>query len=162
MEVCFSKLPENSKVWIYTTDRELSNNEVNEIKKHSLDFLNNWTSHGIKVEGSILLPYNHFIVICASQENSNLSGCSIDDSIRFINDIEENFNISLLNREIIAFKDGDNIKKINLKNLKDEVIAGNLHPNTIVFNNLIESKKDYMNIWETSASKTWLKRFLVN
>ena len=63
MEVCFSKLPENSKVWIYTTDRELSNNEVNEIKKHSLDFLNNWTSHGIKVEGSILLPYNHFIII---------------------------------------------------------------------------------------------------
>ena len=67
-----------------------------------------------------------------------------------------------MNREIIAFKDGDNIKKINLKNLKDEVIAGNLHPNTIVFNNLIESKKDYVNTWETSASKTWLKRFLVN
>ena len=162
MEVCFSKLPENSKVWIYTTNRELSNNEVNEIKKHSLDFLNNWTSHGIKVEGSILIPYNHFIIICASQENTNLSDCSIDDSIQFIKDIEENFNISLLNREIIAFKDGDNIKKINLKNLKDEVIAGNLHPNTIVFNNLIESKKDYVNIWETSASKTWLKRFLVN
>ena len=162
MEVCFSKLPENSKVWIYTTDRELFNNEVNEIKKHSLDFLNNWTSHGIKVEGSILLPYNHFVIICASQKNTNLSGCSIDDSIRFIKDIEENFNISLLNREIIAFKDGDNIKKINLKNLKDEVIAGNLHPNTIVFNNLIDSKKDYVNIWESPASKTWLKRFLVN
>ena len=85
----------------------------------------------------------------------------VDGSIN-IYDIEENFDISLLNRETIAFKDGDNIKKINLKNLKDEVIAGNLHPNTIVFNNLIESKKDYVNIWETSASKTWLKRFLVN
>lgn len=162
MKVSFSELPENSKIWIYTSNRELSDGEVNRIEGFSNEFLNNWTSHGIKIEGSILLPYNHFIIICASQQNTNLSGCSIDDSIRFIKNIEENFNVSLLNREIIAFKDGDNIKKIDLKNLKEEVTTGNLSSNTIVFNNLIKTKKDYVNNWETLASKTWINRFLVN
>ena len=39
MKVSFSNLPENSKVWIYTADRELSNDEVNLVEKISNKFL---------------------------------------------------------------------------------------------------------------------------
>ena len=159
MKVSFSELPENSKIWIYTSNRELSDDEVNRIEGFSNEFLNNWTSHGVKVEASLLIPYNHFIIICANQENQNLSGCSIDDSIRFIKTIEEDLDISLLNREIVTFKAGENIKKINLKNLKSEVADGNIGPETIVFNNLIDTKKDYINDWETSVSNSWLNNY---
>ena len=159
MKVSFSELPENSKIWIYTSNRELSDDEVNRIEGISNEFLNKWTSHGIKVEASVLIPYNHFIIICANQENQNLSGCSIDDSIRFIKTIEEDLDISLLNREIVTFKDGENIKKINLKNLKSEVADGNIGPDTIVFNNLIDTKKDYINDWETNVSNSWLNNY---
>ena len=159
MKVSFSELPENSKIRIYTSNRELSDDEVNRIEGFSNEFLNNWTSHGVKVEASVLIPYNHFIIICANQENQNLSGCSIDDSIRFIKTIEEDLDISLLNREIVTFKDGENIKKINLKNLKSEVADGNIGPDTIVFNNLIDTKKDYINDWETNASNSWLNNY---
>ena len=159
MKVSFSELPENSKIWIYTSNRELSDDEVNRIEGFSNEFLNNWTSHGVKVEASVLIPYNHFIIICANQENQNLSGCSIDDSIRFIKTIEEDLDISLLNREIVTFKAGENIKKINLKNLKSEVADGNIGPDTIVFNNLIDTKKDYINDWETNVSNSWLNNY---
>ena len=159
MKVSFSELPENSKIWIYTSNRELSDDEVNRIEGFSNEFLNNWTSHGVKVEASVLIPYKHFIIICANQENQNLSGCSIDDSIRFIKTIEEDLDVSLLNREIVTFKDGENIKKINLKNIKSEVADGNIGPDTIVFNNLIDTKKDYINDWETSVSNSWLNNY---
>ena len=160
MKVRFSDLPDNSKIWIYTSNRELSDDEVNKIEGFSNKFLNSWTSHGVKVEASVLIPYNHFIIICANQKNQNLSGCSIDDSIRFVKTIEEDLDISLLNREIVIFKDGEDIKKINFKNLKSEVSNGNIGPETIVFNNLIDTKKDYINNWETSASNSWLNNYI--
>ena len=160
MKVSFSDLPENSKLWIYTADRELSNDEVNLVEKISNKFLGDWKSHGQNIQGSILIPYNHFIVICANQEDQNLSGCSIDDSVRFIKTIEEHLDISLLNRQIVSFKEGEDIKKINFNNIKSEVTAGNLKSNTIVFNTLINSKKDYVDKWETTASNSWLNKFI--
>ena len=35
-------------------------------------------------------------------------------------------------------------------------------PETIVFNNLIDTKKDYINNWETSASNSWLNNYIVS
>lgn len=160
MEVPFSKLPQDSKIWTYTTSRELTDDEINKLRSYSSYFLEKWTSHGMEIEASVLFPYNHFIIICAKQVNKSLSGCSIDDSIRFIKKIEDRFDLILLDRNIIAFKDGSRIKKIDLENFKKEIARGHINSNTIVFNTLINTKEEYETEWEVSASKSWHSNFL--
>ena len=50
---------------------------------------------------------------------------------------------AILDRNIIAFKDGSRIKKIDLENFKKEIARGHINSNTIVFNTLINTKEEY-------------------
>ncbi len=46
MFTAYNNLPNNSRVWIYQSDREFSQNEVDFITEKAIEFINNWTRHG--------------------------------------------------------------------------------------------------------------------
>ena len=159
MEINFSKLPSSSRIWIYSSSRKFSKNETDLIKGYCSTFLNEWTSHGKGLQAAIDIPYNHFIVIGINQMYQGLSGCSIDDSIRFIKRIEKEFNVTLLDRMMTTYKDGQKIRKTNIENFKQKINEGVIDSKTIVFNNLVNSKAEYDTIWKVQASNSWHNRF---
>ena len=54
----FENLPEDSKIWIYQSNRKLTDDEVTEITKKCQEFVENWAAHGTSLEASFLLKYN--------------------------------------------------------------------------------------------------------
>ena len=82
MYVPFDTLPDESKIWIYQSNRKLSDNEMNEIEADLKAFLENWAAHGKPLEASYQLRYNRFIIIAVNQETQPATGCSIDASAR--------------------------------------------------------------------------------
>ena len=161
MLVNFESLSETSKIWIYQSNREFSDNELEIIKTKLDSFIENWQGHGDDLKASYQLKYNQFIILAVDEKFNEVSGCSIDASVNLIKQFEKEFMLDLTNKLNISFKDNKNINIVSLTDFKHYVKQGKINLNTIVFNNMVTSKADYINNWEVTADKSWHKRFFV-
>ena len=106
MQVPFDKLSDEARVWIYPASRPFSSNECDEITTKLNTFLNQWTAHGASLNAAVTIPYNRFIVIGLDSDFQSPSGCSIDSSVHFIQNIEKSYKIVLLDKMNVTFKQG--------------------------------------------------------
>ena len=161
MFTAYKNLPNNSRVWIYQSNREFTQNEVDFISEKATAFINNWTRHGDDLKGSFTIKYHQFLVLAVDENFNNVSGCSIDASVRFVQQLEHALQLDLMDKMNITFKDGDQINLIKLPQFQEFVKSKKINEETIVFNNLIATKEDFENNWEVPAKQSWHKRFLV-
>ncbi len=160
MLVPFNTLPNESRVWIYQANRELSENEIEVISKKAEEFIAVWTRHGEDLKASYEIKYNQFLVLAVDESFNDVSGCSIDSSVRFIKGIEQKFGIDLMNKLNITFKIGENINTVTLTMFQQFIKEEKINAETIVFNNMVQSKEDYETKWEVPAHQSWHQRFI--
>ena len=156
----FKELPEESRVWIYQSNRKLSDEEVSIIEPKVIEFLKQWTAHGKDLDAGYEIKYNRFIVLGLNQENASASGCSIDASVYFIQALEKEFGIDLMDKMNVTFYNGEFIAHKSLADFKKMAKAKSVSKNTVVFNNLVNTKLDYLENWEVPAKDSWHNRFL--
>ena len=156
----FKTLSENSRIWIYQSNRSLTEQEKESISILIEDFLNNWKSHGVSLNSGFEIKYNRFIVIAQDQNVQSASGCSIDSMVNFIQKLEKQYNISLIDKLNVSYKHGDYIAYKSLKDFKKMVKNGAVSKNTIVFNNLVTNIHEYKTNWEVPAKDSWHNRFI--
>ncbi len=161
MLVNFESLEDNSKIWIYQSNREFSKNEVAIIINKMEDFIDDWLGHGDQIKASYLIKYNQFIIIAVDQYYNEVSGCSIDASVNFIKELEKQFNVDLTNKLNVSFKDADNINIVSLSDFQNFAKQHKITSKTVVFNNMISTKVGFAENWEVTADKSWHKRYLV-
>ncbi|GIZ07645.1 ABC transporter ATPase [Flavobacterium sp. UMI-01] len=159
MYVPFENLPEESRVWIYQSNRKFSDVEIAEIENDLKAFLENWAAHGTSLEASYQLKYNRFIIIAVNQEVQAATGCSIDASVVFIQNLEKKYNVDLLDKMNVTFKQGEHIAHKPLLDFKKMVKEKSVTENTIVFNNLINNVQEFNESWEVPAMDSWHSRF---
>lgn len=158
MFVEFDKMPDTSRIWIYQSNREFSSEEENVIKRNTKKFIENWTRHGDDLKGSFTMVYNRFVVIAVDENFANVSGCSIDASVRFIQQIQSELNVDLLNKLHIAFKTNDDVNSVSLNDFRSFIASDKITQDTIVFNNLVNTKADFESKWEVPAKESWHQR----
>jgi hypothetical protein len=159
MYVPFDNLPEESRIWIYQSNRKFSDEEVSEIEKLLEEFLNNWSAHGSALEASFTIKYNRFIIIAINQEVHQATGCSIDSSVAFIQSLEQKYSVDLLDKMNVSFKQGEFITYKPLLDFKKLAKDRSVSENTIVFNNLVNTIAEMKESWEVPASDSWHSRF---
>ena len=155
----FTELSEESKIWIYQSNRKFSDAEVSEIEVGLQAFLENWSAHGTSLECGYELKYNRFIIIAVDQENQAATGCSIDASVQFIQSLEAKYNVDLLDKMNVTFKNGEHIAHKTLIDFKKMAKEKAVTENTIVFNNLVNSIEEFNESWEVPAGDSWHSRF---
>jgi hypothetical protein len=156
----FNALPDTSRIWIYQSDTIFTNDECHQISSMITNFIQNWNNHGEGLKSSFLIKYNQFIVLAVDENHKSASGCSIDSSVQLMKRIEREFKVDLFNKMTIAFKDGENINLVSLADFQKYAKADKITDNTIVFNNLVNTKADFETKWEVTADKSWHARFL--
>jgi hypothetical protein len=159
MLVPFENLPEESKIWIYQSNRKFSDAEFDAIETDLKSFLENWSAHGTSLECSYELKYNRFIIIAVNQEVQSATGCSIDASVAFIQGLEKKYEVDLLDKMNVTFKLGEHIAHKPLLDFKKMVKDKAVTENTIVFNNLVNNLQEYTESWEVAAIDSWHSRF---
>ncbi|WP_347173888.1 ABC transporter ATPase [Polaribacter uvawellassae] len=157
----YKNLPNNSRVWMYQSDRVFTNKEIEFISRKATDFIEQWTRHGDNLKGSFTIKYNQFLVLAVDEGFNNVSGCSIDASVRFVKELENELQIDLMNKMNVSFKDGDNINIIKLAEFQQFAKEQKITKETIVFNNMVQTKEEVENNWEVPASKSWHNRFMI-
>ena len=156
----FKNLPDDSRIWVYQANRKLSEEEVATISDKTAHFLTQWTAHGADLEAGFEIKYQRFLIIGLNQENASASGCSIDSSVRFSQSLEQLFDIDLLDKMNVTFYNGPYIAYKSLSDFKKMAKAKSVSPNTVVFNNLVNTKAEYLEHWEVPAKESWHSRFL--
>ncbi|WP_109300092.1 ABC transporter ATPase [Aquimarina sp. AU474] len=160
MLVDFNDLPETSRVWIYQANRSFSLDELEEIKQKLNDFVTQWTAHGADLKAGYDIKYKRFITIGLDQGLNAASGCSIDASVHFIQELEQAYNVDLMDKMNVSFKQGEFVAYKTLSDFKKMAKNKSVSPNTIVFNNLVTNIAEYRTNWEVPARDSWHNRFL--
>ena len=160
MLVEFNSLSETSRGWIYQASRSFNAEELEEVKAGLDQFIKEWTAHGSELQAGYEIRYNRFIVIALDQTNTTASGCSIDASVRFIQALEKKYDIDLLDKMNVSYKQGEFVAYKTLIDFKKMAKNKSVSKNTIVFNNLVTNKLEYENHWEVPAEESWHGRFM--
>ena len=159
MRVKFEALPGHSRVWIYQSNRPFQEKEIPDLKALIEQFLEQWTAHGQDLKAGYELPYNRFIVIGLDQSQAAASGCSIDHSVHFIQHLEKTFGVELLDKMNVTYKQGEFVAYKSLTDFKQMAKQRAVGPKTVVFNNLVATKEEYLENWEVPAQESWHARF---
>ena len=160
MLVDFNALPEESRIWIYQANRSFSEDELLEIKEKLNTFIQNWTAHGSDLQSGYTIKYKRFIVIGLNQSLNQATGCSIDASVHFIQQLEKDYNVDLMDKMNVSFKQGDYVAYKPLLDFKKMAKDKAVSKHTIVFNNLVTNIAEFKENWEVPASESWHNRFL--
>jgi hypothetical protein len=160
MFTAYKNLPNNSRVWMYQSDRVFTNQEIDLIAIKATAFIELWTRHGDNLKGSFTIKYNQFLVLAVDEVFNNVSGCSIDASVRFVKELENELQIDLMNKLNVSFKDGNNINIVKLADFQKFAKEQRITKETIVFNNMVQTKEEVENNWEIPASESWHNRFI--
>ena len=160
MYIPFDHMPDEARVWIYPSNRPFLESELELIRDSLEQFIAQWTAHNQVLEASYDLPYNRFIILSVNQKNVQASGCSIDASVRFIQQLESQFGLVLLDKMNVTFKQGEFLAHKPLDEFVKMAKAKSVSGATVVFNNLVDNVADYKQFWEVPAQDSWHQRFI--
>ena len=160
MLVDFNTLPEESRVWIYQANRSFTDAEISEIESKLNTFIEKWTAHGSDLQSGYTIVYKRFIVIGLNQNLNRASGCSIDASVHFIQQLEKDYDVDLLDKMNVSYKQGEFIAYKSLVDFKKMAKEKAVSKHTIVFNNLVNNVAEFKENWEVPASESWHSRFM--
>ncbi len=160
MLVDFDTLPNTARIWIYQANRSFTVEELTEIESKLDTFITQWTAHGASLEAGYEIKYKRFIVIALDQNQNVATGCSIDASVHFIQQLEKDYNVDLLDKMNVSYKQGEYVAYKDLNDFRKMAKNKSVSPNTIVFNNLVTNKGEYLSNWEVPAKDSWHNRFL--
>lgn len=149
-----------SRVWIYQSSRLFSPAESTEIEILLKDFVQNWKTHGTPVKGFGTLHAGMFILLMADESEEGVSGCSTDQSVRLIKEIENRYHINLFDRQSLAFIIDGQLNQLPLSQLDDAIESKKIHSDTLYFNNTVLSKKELEENWIIPLKNSWLKNKL--
>ena len=149
---------DNSRVWIYQSNRQFTSQEVEELEKKLEHFASVWNSHGSAVKSFAKLFYDHFIILMADETNVKVGGCSTDSSFRFIKNIEKDYEVDLLDRQTLAFIVKNKIYLIPLEDINYSIENEIINPETLYFNNTILTKRQLLDNWIIPVKDSWLAK----
>ena len=94
----FHMLPEESRIWIYASEKALDTEQKSHILNYISEHLKGWNAHKIPLTAGVTILEDHFIVVALDEGENGASGCSIDTLQKTIQELEKELSISLMNR----------------------------------------------------------------
>ena len=149
---------ENSRIWVYQSNRELTTAEVNRTGHLLNDFTIDWTAHNNQLKAKAEIRYNRFIILVVDESQAGASGCAIDKSVNLMKSLEQELHINLFDRFNIAFRTESGIISVGRNEFEELIKQGIVNTGTIVFNNLISTLKDIDTKWEVPFGDSWHKQ----
>lgn len=150
-------LPDHARVWVFQSDRFLSEEEIDILTANGKKFAGQWHAHGKGLTAEFGVIAGLFVVMSIDEEKEGASGCSIDTFMRFVLEAEKQLGLNLTNRLCVAYETDSGIIGIDGKEaLKAKVANGTFAADSLVYDNLAKTLGDLRHSWTKPASATWL------
>jgi hypothetical protein len=144
-----------NRIWIYQSKYKLSPSAKESISSEISAFITRWAAHKVKLEARFEILYDHFIILSVNEAEVLASGCSIDDSVRFMQELDRQYNLSLFDRLQMAYLDADKEVKVCSFNEIDKLYeSGEIKDDTLVFDNTIINSEQLSNSWKVPFAES--------
>lgn len=156
IELLPSDFPADAKVWVYQSSRAFIEKEELEVNEQLHQFYENWQSHGQPVKGWAKLLFRQFVVVMADEQQSMVSGCSTDSSVRVIKSLERQYDVNFFDRMMITFLVKGKAEMLPFEQVQYAIDKGYIDGDTFLFNNVVATKQDLLEKWLVPLKFSWL------
>ncbi len=153
-------LPDSTRVWIYQAKAPFSEAISKEIQQRLTQFATNWISHNNQLRSYASIYHHQFIVLMVDESQAGASGCSIDKSVHFLQQLQQHYSVALFDRLTFTYKEGEAIKTAHKTLFSELYKAGQITDDTLVFDNLVTNKADFEKNWLKPLKDSWHKRMV--
>ena len=151
---------DNSRVWIYQSNRLFSISEALDIESSLADFCEEWRSHGADVCAYGNLFFGQFLVLIYKETKADVSSCTTYSSVRFVKQLGEQYKVDFFNRTTLAFFIKDKIQMLPMNQLQYAFQNEFITADTLYFNNTVQTKKELEENWIIPVKNSWLAKKL--
>lgn len=148
-----SQFSPDSKIWIYQSARPFNDDEIELLNRQLVSFAKQWTAHNMQLHATGFVYKDRVVVLMVDESKTEASGCSIDKSVHFIKELEQQFNTGFFDRMLVNYFVGEELKTITLHELK------RLTAETIVIDPLVQTKKEFDERFISPVKNTWMLQY---
>lgn len=149
-----------SRVWVYTASRPLSDAEVQAAQDSLNYFVRQWTAHNQALKAAAEIFQHQFIILMVDETQAGASGCSIDKSVHFLEDLGQRLGIDLFERMRFAWVHDQQLQIADRAQLSAGVKNATIDDNTLMVNTLVQNKKDLQQQWLVPFAQSWHRRLI--
>jgi len=160
MIVDYKQMPDESKLWVFPSSRKFYPQEIEGLIERIKEFLSEWDDDEVLIKCSYSIKYDRFIFVTVDDTNNSLSVQAHDLLITFIQELEKVYNIILMDKMNVCYKQGEHVQYKDLIAFKKMMKDRGVSQKTIVFDNMISTKGELKYNWEINIMDSWLGRFL--
>ena len=160
MIVDYKQMPDESKLWVFPSSRKFYPQEIEGLIERIKEFLSEWDDDEVLIKCSYSIKYDRFIFVTVDDTNNSLSVQAHDLLITFIQELEKVYNIILMDKMNVCYKQGEHVQYKDLIAFKKMMKERGVSQKTIVFDNMISTKGELKYNWEINIMNSWLGRFL--
>lgn len=155
--VPFDSLPDASRVWIFGSDRPLTEEGTAALLRGVDDHLASWKAHGEPLTVSSQLRDGRFLVVAVDQSTTGATGCSIDGLFRVLQGLEPVVGANLVGGGRVFYRGAEGVV---LSTTRDQLPAlvesGAITKNTVVFDTSLTDLGNFRSGFEKRAKESWI------
>lgn len=151
-----SELAPQSRVWIFQSSRPFNEQEEKEINEQLFQFYAQWKSHGQAVKGWATLAFRYFVIVIADETQTGVGGCSTDAMTRIIKSFERQYSVDFFDRLTLTFLKDERPQPLPMQQVSYALQQGFLETDSLLFNNLVDTKEKLLNDWLVPLNQSWL------
>lgn len=147
-------LTDGSRVFVFPGSRKFYAQELPVLHDRLKDFCDSLPDLDIGFD----LVYDRFIVFFISEETP--IGLEENEAIiGLIQELEANFEMVLLDRMNVCYKQGEYVQRKEMPEFKKMIKNKSVSRKTLVFDNTVGTKGDFKAFWELPAGESWLSHY---
>ncbi len=150
----------SARVWVYSADRFFTDDEASSIGKELVEFVKEWTAHNRNLKATVSIRFNRHIILAVDEGVAQASGCSIDSSVKFIQQLGAKYHFDGLNRLQYTYLDNQEPKLISHHDIVQAFEGGSIQKHTLVANPLVKTWDEYSTQFMIPLKDSFLNRFL--
>jgi len=158
----FPTLPDDARVWVYAADRPLNEAERQSLTERLHAFLSTWRTHGRTVRAEVAIEEDRFVLIGATVDGGDMSGCGIDASTGALKEAATELGFEWEPLLTVFYRDSEGrVRTLSRQEFRELAKSGQINAATRVFDPTIASIGQLRNQgFERPAGLSWHSRLL--
>jgi hypothetical protein len=159
--VPFDSLPDASRVWVFGSDRPLTNDEADRLLGEVDAFLAQWKAHGVPLTCARDWRDAHLLTIGVDSTQESASGCSIDGLFHVLQAIERPLGARLVGGGRVFYRNAaGRVLCVSRDQLSRLAATGEINAETAVFDTGLTTAGEWRERFEAPARETWVGQLL--
>lgn len=151
----------DSRVWVYQSNRALSSDECAQVNQALEAFCRQWTAHNLQLKAVAEVLEGRYIILMVDETRAGASGCSIDKSVHFLEDLGNAVGADFFERMRFGWLDENQVLHTADRSGLSEAYKGRLiGEDTLMVNTIVQNKRDLQENWLLPWSRSWHKRMV--